>query len=552
MEKLKHPKFGTGTILKEDSDAITIHFENFGSKHLLKKYAMLTNEDGSPYLGGETKIAEPVAEKQRKIFNVDNQKKQDLKKQNAQAKRIASGKNLTIKDKVIAAKDVLLEMKTNAALRAWAISNGMDNRAAFPKFKLALNEIGLDYDEIKTGISKASTDKLISEITHEVTLYSDAKASHNRFGITDEDGNPLWYGKFFDNDTDYNGEQSSGELAAAKKAVWLAGKIKESIGAKAIRLNLMIDAQWLTYQEHSGQKGYALSLLAKKHNIELNVQWIPGKDNPADEYTVSSGFKKWSDNDLSAVANLIAPEKFEAQKLEPKQIIEEKVIVGAEINFCEVVKETDKAINVKMRIGFEGSTKTKEVDVWIPKSLSEIKDGKLIVDAKFWENKEKEITDKEIFISINSGFTEYDKSYGVSVVTEEIHTNQELRGKIFFPKSMSEISSEGKLIVPKWLLNKKLEEAADEKRTGAYQYVSSITTYLSGGYSEIHAKVIDCADWGKTEVVQVQEDETEIAEWKDAISTMDMLISLSVSKKELTEWQDACDTLYMLLSENKK
>jgi len=53
-------------------------------------------------------------------------------------------------------------------------------------------------------------------------------------------------------------------------------------------------------------------------------------------------------------------------------------------------------------------------------------------------------------------------------------------------------------------------------------------------------------------VVQVQEDETEIAEWKDAISTMDMLISLSVSKKELTEWQDACDTLYMLLSENKK
>lgn len=239
-----------------------------------------------------------------------------------------SAKKQTIKDKVLASAEVLKAMQTPKELRDWAISNGMDNRSAFPKFKDALQEIDIDYNGLKNQISQTQEAELEAQITHEVTLFSDAKASRNRFAITDEDGNPLWYGQFFDNDAEYNGEQSSGELASAKKAVWLASKIKESIGASAIRLNLMIDAQWLCYQDHAGQKGFALTILAKKYNIQLNVQWISGKSNPADRYTVERGFQKWSDNDLSVLGHPL--EKIlnteivyeEIEKVESKQSLD--------------------------------------------------------------------------------------------------------------------------------------------------------------------------------------------------------------------------------------
>ena len=236
---------------------------------------------------------------------------------------VSGGKTKTIKEKVLDAQDILKAMTSHTELRNWALSNGMDNRSAFPKFKDALKGIGVDYESIRSGVRKQQQLNLVSKIKHQVTLYVDAKASHNRFGITDEDGNVLWYGKFFDNDQDYNGEQSSGELAAAKKAVWLASKIKEAVGDDAIKLILFVDAQWLTYQDHPGQKGYALTQISKKYDIDLNVEWIPGTDNPADKWTVSSGYKKWSDNDIASLAKPVDLEKEGALEAEEEDFVPE-------------------------------------------------------------------------------------------------------------------------------------------------------------------------------------------------------------------------------------
>lgn len=44
---------------------------------------------------------------------------------------------------------------------------------------------------------------------------------------------------------------------------------------------------------------------AKRFGLILNVEWIPGTQNPADEWTVATGFKKWSDNDLASLAKEI-------------------------------------------------------------------------------------------------------------------------------------------------------------------------------------------------------------------------------------------------------
>ena len=209
----------------------------------------------------------------------------------------------------------LQAMTTTVELREVAISKGWNSQAAFPRFKKALMEIGIDYVAMRNGVRSEAVASVAALVTHEVTLYSDAKASKNRFGITDGSGSPVWYGLFFDNDRDYNGEQSSGEMAAAKKAVWLAGQIKEKIGAGAIRLRLMVDAEWLTYANRvgapddngkGGGKARVLGELARRSGVVLNVEWISGARNPADAYTICSGFRRWQENDLAGLARPIA------------------------------------------------------------------------------------------------------------------------------------------------------------------------------------------------------------------------------------------------------
>lgn len=201
-------------------------------------------------------------------------------------------KNLTIADKVKEAESELKAMTTTQELREWAVTNGMDNRSAFPKFKNALKEIGIDYDGIKRQSETAKKEQKEADANYEISLYSDYKLSTNKFAITDENGKPLWYGVDFDNPT----AQTEGELNAAKKAIWLAQKIAELKGEKGVKLNLYVDAQWLVFQSSSKQKGYELKRLADRYNVSLNTTWIPGKDNPADEYTTASDYLKWSDN----------------------------------------------------------------------------------------------------------------------------------------------------------------------------------------------------------------------------------------------------------------
>lgn len=197
-------------------------------------------------------------------------------------------------------KDNSSELKlavNHVELRQWGEEKGWNNRSAFPRYKKALLEIGIDYDGMKGITHMVQSKELEDQIEYSLTLYVDAKASYGNYGICDKDGNILWYGKFFPDDN--AGEQSMAEVCAAKKAVWLASKVKEAIGNKPIHLKLIVDAQWLCYQDHAGQKGYVLTQAARKYNIKLDVEWIPGISNPADKWTTATGYKKWQDNDLT-------------------------------------------------------------------------------------------------------------------------------------------------------------------------------------------------------------------------------------------------------------
>lgn len=214
-------------------------------------------------------------------------------------------KKLTIRQKVDASLETLRACPDHRALREWAIQNGIDSRAAFPKFKDALLEHGIDYEAMRDSRNADLEAARAAKITHHLTLVTDAKASHRRFAICNQDGAVVWYGRFFDDDRDFNGEQSSGELACAKKAVWLAGKVKEQLGAEALRLTLQVDAQWLCFQDHSKQKGFILTEMARRANIELHVKWIAGSTNPADRWTTASGYQKYDVAAVAATAKLV-------------------------------------------------------------------------------------------------------------------------------------------------------------------------------------------------------------------------------------------------------
>jgi len=177
-----------------------------------------------------------------------------------------------------------------------------DSRAGFTAYKKALLTIGIDYNQMRAERREEKVDEIKTAATKSITLITDATAE--RFAICGESGNPLWFGRFFDGE---GGEQSAGELAAAKKAIWLAGKIKESIGESTINLILQTDAEWLTWGEYTannkqGGKAKVLGEMAVKSGINLKIEHIPGSSNPADFYSRTKGFKKWSENNLSLLA----------------------------------------------------------------------------------------------------------------------------------------------------------------------------------------------------------------------------------------------------------
>ena len=195
--------------------------------------------------------------------------------------------------------ETLKAMGTPRELHTWAKAQGIDSASGFAAFKKALLAAGIDYDGMKQDAREARA----AEATHSLILYSDAKWSADRYAVCDKEGNPVWFGKFFAQ----MASQAECELDAANKAVWFASKVKEAVGATSLRLTLYVDAQYLIYQDSPKQKGYELTKAADKFGIALDVQWIPGNENPADQYTVCAGFKKWSDNDLGSLAEVIAP-----------------------------------------------------------------------------------------------------------------------------------------------------------------------------------------------------------------------------------------------------
>lgn len=187
---------------------------------------------------------------------------------------------------------------------------GYDSRAGFTAYKKALTDAGIDYAALQAAHrdGRAADHAARFADADELHLVTDAAASHNRFAVVTPAGDAIWHGRFFDDEGD---EQSAAELAAAKKAVWLAGKFAATHD-RPIRLVLTVDAEWLTWANESaagveakrGGKAKQLAAAAAKAGIALRVEWTSGATNRADAFTRCHGFQRWQDG-LDALAGTL-------------------------------------------------------------------------------------------------------------------------------------------------------------------------------------------------------------------------------------------------------
>ena len=232
-------------------------------------------------------------------------------------------KTLTIKEKVEANWDALKTMDYRS-LVAWAKENGIDNRQAYTRFRDEVEERGVEYNRLKNEYRDAKEREAEAElesVTDQITLYCDAKGSNHRFAITDEEGEVLYGGPFFENE---KMGQAMAEMKAAKKTVWFARQVADFNSLEKVRLDLFVDAEWLCYANgtnyawSSGGKAKELGKYARYMGVALKVKHVPGKDNLANAFTEDKGYVRWGEKIHEVVVNHLTEAKEEANSPTPE------------------------------------------------------------------------------------------------------------------------------------------------------------------------------------------------------------------------------------------
>ena len=124
--------------------------------------------------------------------------------------------------------------------------------------------------------------------SHTMTLTSDAKYSHQRICVfANQIRRPLFYGP----DQRPARNQCQAEMNAAIKSLEIVDFLRTQLfpGGCRLCLTLNVDAESLLYSK--SPRGYNTDLLrrAQQYDIGLNLNWIAGRNNPADRFTVGTG-----------------------------------------------------------------------------------------------------------------------------------------------------------------------------------------------------------------------------------------------------------------------
>jgi hypothetical protein len=127
-----------------------------------------------------------------------------------------------------------------------------------------------------------------------ITLAAAADCSNGTFAVCGDEGRALWYGPFLDSDADHpNGDRLAAAMAAASRAVWLAGRARTDAGHDEATLHLTVTESDLDI--------VTLACTASMSGLALDV--VIADDNPALDWCLAFGRLDWNPGALLSLVD---------------------------------------------------------------------------------------------------------------------------------------------------------------------------------------------------------------------------------------------------------
>mgnify|MGYP001559250837 CR=1 FL=1 len=114
----------------------------------------------------------------------------------------------------------------------------------------------------------------------QIVFYSTFQKETGWYAITDSEGTPICYDHCEGCEQSYN----HGFFLSVQHAIDLAANLQADLWHEKLQFVIKTDAQWLTGKNNK-TKGKQLRDYAGGRNINLELEWIKARDNPAKQYT---------------------------------------------------------------------------------------------------------------------------------------------------------------------------------------------------------------------------------------------------------------------------
>ncbi|ETD34320.1 hypothetical protein [Williamsia sp. D3] len=208
--------------------------------------------------------------------------------------------------------DELHDLDSPSALFKYCEKKRHGGKSLWPKVRTELRkQLGIDLDQMRADAAAALADKArhLSDSSADaptVELYTAGelleKPSRDdpdeveivpAFAIADLAGDPVWFGNVHPNDRDKMTDELAVATDAARKAVWLAGQVRDDQGLEMVRV--------IIHHSHPGLDAAALARAGVKHLVAVTLSHVDDSaENPATAICLDApGYRDWHEHRLS-------------------------------------------------------------------------------------------------------------------------------------------------------------------------------------------------------------------------------------------------------------
>ncbi|GAB93459.1 hypothetical protein [Gordonia rhizosphera] len=189
----------------------------------------------------------------------------------------------------------LSAMTSHLDLLEWAKAHGIDTGSLFAKFKAELRkQLHIDYDAVRQRTCDARWEQMRQHARSvaQIVLYAAGDGEVASFAVCSADGEDPWYGDFHDNDNVAADDQDAADIAAARKAIYLAGQARTLAQLDVIGLRLVVSNHRVTTD--------TVQRDCLRHDVFVSIDVVDDdEDNPALQVCRLPGFRGWRDVSLT-------------------------------------------------------------------------------------------------------------------------------------------------------------------------------------------------------------------------------------------------------------